>query len=57
MYFDFDKARVAIFTPKYIELQRGIKKIRVYVPEEDYSFVKGYIMSRLSGECEIKYES
>ena len=57
VYFDYDKAKVAIFTPKYIELQKGIKKMRVYVPEEDYSFVKGYIMSRLSGECEIKYES
>ena len=55
VYFDFDKARVAIFTAKYIDLQRGIKKIRVYVPEEDYSFVKGFIMSRLTGECEIRY--
>ena len=55
VYFDFDKARVAIFTPKYIELQRGIKKIRVFVPAEDYSFVKGFIMSRLTGECEIRY--
>ena len=57
VYFDFDKAKVAIFTPKYIELQGRIKKIRVYVPEEDYSFVKGYIMNRLTGECEIRYES
>ena len=56
VYFDFDKARVAIFTPKYIELQRGIKKIRVFVPAEDYSFVKGFIMSRLTGECEIRYK-
>ena len=55
VYFDYDKARVAIFTPRYIELQSGIKKIRVFVPEEDYSFVKGYIMSRLTGECEIRY--
>ena len=36
VYFHFDKAKVAIFTPKYIELQGRIKKIRVYVPEEDY---------------------
>ena len=57
VYFDFDKAKVAIFTPKYIELQGRIKKIRVYVPEEDYSFVKGYIMSRLTGDCEIRYVS
>ena len=34
----------------------GIKKIRVFVPEEDYSFVKGFIMSRLTGECEIRYK-
>lgn len=57
VYFDFDKAKAAIFTSKYIELQNGIKKVRVFVPEEDYSFVKGFIMSRLPGECEIKYES
>ena len=57
VYFDFDKAKVAIFTPKYIELQGRIKKIRVYVPEEDYSFVKVYIMSRLTGDCENRYES
>ena len=52
-----DKAKTAVFTPKYIELQNGIKKIRVFVPEEDYDFVKRYIMNRLTGECEIRYES
>ena len=57
VYFDFDKAKAAVFTPKYIELQNGIKKIRVFVPEEDYDFVKRYIMNRLTGECEIRYES
>ena len=57
VYFEFDKAEVAIFTPKYIELKSGIKKMRVYVPEEDYSFVKGYIMSRLTGGCETCYTS
>ena len=34
-----------------------IKKLRVFVPEEDYDFVKRYIMNRLTGECEIRYES
>ena len=57
VYFDFDKAKAAVFTPKYIELQNGIKKLRVFVPEEDYDFVKRYIMNRLTGECEIRYES
>jgi hypothetical protein len=31
-------------------------KMRVFVPAEDYSFVKGFIMSRLTGECEIRYK-
>ena len=57
VYFDFDKAKAAVFTPKYIELQNGIKKTRVFVPEEDYDFVKRYIMNHLTGECEIRYES
>jgi hypothetical protein len=31
--------------------------MRVFVPAEDYSFVKGFIMSRLTGECEIRYKT
>jgi hypothetical protein len=27
------------------------------VPEEDYDFLKRYIMNHLTGECEIRYES
>ena len=57
VYFDYDKARGAVITPKFIELHRGIKKMRVYIPAEDYEFVKGYIMSRLTGECEISYNN
>ena len=57
VYFDYDKARGAVITPKFIELHRGIKKMRVYIPAEDYEFVKGYIMSRLTGECEISYHN
>ena len=57
VYFDYDKAKEAVITPKFIELHRGIKKMRVYIPAEDYDFVKGYIMSRLTGECEISYHN
>ena len=57
VYFDYDKAKEAIFSPHYIELHRGVKKIRVYAPEEDFEFVRGYIMSHLPGECEIRYGS
>ena len=56
VYFDFDKAGTAVFARNYIELKGRIAKIRVYAPAEDFGFVRGYIMSHLSGECEIRYE-
>ncbi len=56
VYFDYEKARIAVFARKYIELHGKIQKIRVYVPEKDFSFVKGYIQSRISGDCDMRYE-
>ena len=56
VYVDFDKARTAVFARNYIELKGGIGKIRVYAPAEDFDFVRGYIMSHLTGDCEIRYE-
>ena len=54
---DFDKARTAVFARNYIELKGRIGKIRVYAPAEDFDFVRGYIMSHLTGDCEIRYVS
>ena len=56
VYVDFDKARSAVFAGNYIELKGRIGKIRVYAPAEDFDFVRGFIMSHLSGDCEIRYE-
>lgn len=56
VYFDFKKAQVIVFAPKYIKLCGKMKKVRIYIPEEDYNFVRGYIQCRLPMECEIRYE-
>ena len=55
-YFNFRKARTAVFSGKYIELHGKVVKMRVYAPEEDFDFVKSYILNRLPGECDIRYE-
>ena len=56
-YFNYKKARTAIFwRQQYIELQGKIAKMRIYIPNEDYDFVKRYIMRRFPGDCEIRYE-
>ena len=56
VYFDYDKAREAVFARNYIDLKGRIAKIRVYAPAEDFEFVRGYIMSHLTGDCQIRYE-
>ena len=56
VYFDYDKAKTAVITGKYIELYGKRKRIRVYTPEEDFPFVSGFILNRLPGDCERRYE-
>ena len=53
--FAFRKARILAIGRKYIELHGKIQRIRVYIPEKDYDFVRGYVRSRVPMECEIKY--
>lgn len=55
VYFDYDKAKEAVFAPGYIELHGRVAKIRVYAPPEEFEFVRRYIMNRLPGECDIRY--
>lgn len=55
VYFDFKKVKKLNVEKRYLELIRGIKNMRVYVPEEDMSFVKGFITSRLNDQAEIIY--
>ena len=56
VYFDYDKAKTVIITGKYLELMGKVKKIRVYTPEGDFPFVSNYILNRLPGDCERRYE-
>ncbi len=55
VYFDFKKARTVVLSGKYIELCGKKRRMRVYIPEEDFYFVRGYIQSRVPMECEIRY--
>ena len=54
--FHFRKARAAVFSQKYIELQGRMAKMRIYAPAEDFDFVKDFIRIRLPEECEVRYE-
>ena len=56
VWFDYKKAKKAIFCRKYIELRGKTKRMRIYAPEEDFDFVRSYIMNRLPGSCDIKFE-
>ena len=57
VYFDYSKAKAIILGGKYIELCGKRKRLRIYVPEEDYDFVRGFIQSRVPMECEVRYEA
>ena len=54
--FAFRKADTIVLGKRYIELCGKSKRMRVYVPEEDFDFVRGYMQSRVPIECEIRYE-
>ena len=54
--FSFKRTRKVIVTRKYVELRGRFGGPRVYAPEEDMSFVRGYILSRVPGEAQIRYE-
>lgn len=56
VYFDFKGTRQITVTAGYLELKGKIKSTRIYVPEEDMAFVKGYVMNRMPGDVEIRYE-
>jgi hypothetical protein len=57
VYFDFKKVKTIVLGGKYIELRGKTKRMRIYVPEEDYDFVRSFIQVRVPMECEIRKES
>lgn len=56
VYFDFKKVKAIILGGKYIELCGKTKHMRIYIPEEDYDFVRGFIQIRVPMECEVIYD-
>lgn len=57
VYFDFMKVETIVLGTKYIELHGKTKRIRIYIPEEDFNFVRGYIQYRVPMGCKIRYAS
>ena len=58
VFFYYKNARTVIVHRDCIELQnKYIKKVRVYAPSaEDLEFVRKYILNRVPGDAEIRYE-
>ena len=56
IFFSLKKAKAVRVTARYIELIGKVKKTRVYVPEQDMSFVRSYILERIPGDAEIRFE-
>lgn len=54
-YFYFKKAKKVTLTPRYIKLKGRFGTMRVYVSPKDMSFVRNYILSRVSGDADIVY--
>ena len=55
VYFDFKKVKTIVLGGKYIELWGKTKHMRIYIPEEDFDFVRGYIQGRVPMECVIRF--
>ena len=56
VYFNLKRVKELIIRADYIELWGRHRSMRVYVPREDMSFVRGFIMGRVPGDAEIRYE-
>ena len=50
-YFAFKKAKKLLVTEKYIELKGDVRSMRLYVPQDDMEFVRGYVMNRVPPEA------
>ena len=50
-YFTLKKTKKLLVTEKYIELKGDVRSMRLYVPQDDLEFVRGYIMNRVPPEA------
>ena len=50
-YFALKKTKKLFVAEKYIELKGDVRSMRLYVPQDDMEFVRGYIMNRVPPEA------
>ncbi|MDO5132106.1 MAG: hypothetical protein Q4D81_03865 [Eubacteriales bacterium] len=55
-YIDFKRVREMVIKADYLELIEKHRRKRIYVPAEDMPFVRTFIMGRVPGDAEIRYE-
>ena len=56
VFFTLNGAKQVIVTKRYIELRGAVKKIRVYVPVQEMSFISSFILERVPGTAQIHYK-
>ena len=54
-WFNYKNTKVLNIRPTYLELRGKVAVMRVYVPAEDYPFVRDFIKYRMPDEAEINY--
>lgn len=55
VFSKFSETKLLVITSKYIELSGPHTVNRIYVPEEDMSFVRNFIVERMPENAEIRY--
>jgi len=54
--YHYDKISEIVVTPLHLELHENTNSSKIYVPQEDFLFVKDYIVNHTMGHAEIRYE-
>lgn len=52
----FDEIKEIVVNPRYLELHEKERSAKVYVPKEDFFFVKDYIITHTLGHAVITYD-
>lgn len=52
----YDRIQEIVVNPKYLEIHGKIRKSRVYIPQEDFPFVRDYILQHTLGRAQVRYE-
>ena len=57
VFHRFDRIKEIVVNPRYLELHGRIRVSRIYIPQEDYPFVKGYILNHTMGSAVVRHGS